>query len=56
VRGHFSSRQVFSAKSEPDERKAIELLDEAVKHDPSFVDAYCQLAYAHEIAYCSKGV
>ena len=40
----------FSATSEPDERKAIELLDEAVKHDPSFFDAYCQLAYAHEIA------
>ena len=46
----------FSATSEPDERKAIELLDEAVKHDPSFFDAYCQLAYAHEVALCSKGV
>jgi tetratricopeptide (TPR) repeat protein len=31
--------------------KAIELLDEAVKRDPSFFDAYCQLAYAHESAY-----
>jgi hypothetical protein len=29
-------------------RKAIELLDEAVVRDPSFFDAYCQLAYAHE--------
>ena len=27
-------------------RKAIELLDEAVKRDPSFFDAYCQLFYA----------
>jgi len=45
----------FSAKSEPDERKAIELLDEAVKHDPSFFDAYCQLAYAHEVAYTVRG-
>ena len=45
----------FSATSEPDERKAIELLDEAVKHDPSFFDAYCQLAYAHEIAYAIRG-
>ena len=45
----------FSATSEPDERKAIELLDEAVKHDPSFFDAYCQLAYAHEIAYTVRG-
>src|SRR5207253_8589124 len=36
----------FSATQEPDVRKAIELLDEAVKRDPSFFDAYCQLAYA----------
>src|SRR5712672_1467682 len=45
----------FSATSEPDERKAIELLDEAVKHDSSFFDAYYQLAYAHEIAYAVFG-
>jgi TolB-like protein/Tfp pilus assembly protein PilF len=45
----------FSATSEPEERKAIELLDEAVKQDPSFFDAYCQLAYAHEIAYAVRG-
>jgi len=45
----------FSATSEPDERKAIELLDEAVKQDPSFFDAYCQLAYAHEVAYAIRG-
>src|SRR5947209_134660 len=38
----------FSATQEPDLRKAIELLDEAVKRDPSFFDAYCQLAWAHE--------
>ena len=38
----------FSVTGEPDLRKAIELLDEAVKRDPSFFDAYCQLAYAHE--------
>jgi Predicted integral membrane protein len=34
--------------------KAIELLDEAVKRDPSFFDAYCQLAYATN-TLCSKG-
>ena len=34
----------FSATGDPDVRKAIELLDEAVKRDPSFFDAYCQLA------------
>ncbi len=45
----------FSATGEPDLRKAIELLDEAVKRDPSFFDAYCQLAYAHEYVYAVRG-
>src|SRR6266487_519725 len=45
----------FSTTSEPDVRKAIELLDEAVKRDPSFFDAYCQLAYAHESLYAQTG-
>jgi TolB-like protein/class 3 adenylate cyclase/Tfp pilus assembly protein PilF len=45
----------FSATSEPDVRKAIELMDEAVKRDPSFFDAYCQLAYAHETLYAVQG-
>jgi TolB-like protein/Tfp pilus assembly protein PilF len=45
----------FSGTGEPDLRKAIELLDEAVKRDPSFFDAYCQLAYAHEYVYAVRG-
>src|SRR5881398_2593170 len=45
----------FSASRDPDLRKAIELLDEAVKRDPSFFDAYCQLAYAHEYLYAVRG-
>src|SRR5256885_2230444 len=45
----------FSATADPDRRKAIELLDEAVKRDPSFFDAYCQLAYAHEYLYGQTG-
>ena len=45
----------FSATADPDRRKAIELLDEAVKRDPSFFDAYCQLAYAHEQLYAISG-
>ena len=45
----------FSATNEPDLRKAIELLDEAVKRDPSFFDAYCQLAWAHERLYAVIG-
>src|SRR4029077_3378988 len=46
---------VFSATGEPALRKAIELLDEAVKRDPSFFDAYCQLANAHETIYAVTG-
>jgi TolB-like protein/Tfp pilus assembly protein PilF len=45
----------ISMTQEPDLRKIIELLDEAVKRDPSFYDAYCQLAYAHEQVYAVMG-
>jgi TolB-like protein/Tfp pilus assembly protein PilF len=45
----------FSGTSEPDLRKAIELLDEAVKRDPSFFDAYCRLANAHGSVYAVGG-
>ena len=45
----------FSVTGDPDLRKAIELLDEAVKRDPSFFDAYCQLAWAHELVYAVLG-
>src|SRR5205823_3978298 len=45
----------FSVTGDPDLRKAIELLDEAVKRDHSFFDAYCQLAYAHENLYALRG-
>src|SRR4051794_9321920 len=46
----------FSATTDPDLRKAIELLDEAVKRDSSFFDAYCQLARAHEFLYADRGL
>jgi TolB-like protein/class 3 adenylate cyclase/Tfp pilus assembly protein PilF len=46
----------FSATGGPDVRKAIELMDEAVKRDPSFFDAYCQLAGAHEQLYAVSGL
>src|SRR5262249_11357424 len=45
----------FSATREPEVHKVIELLDEAVKRDPSFFDAYCQLAYAHGQLYAAFG-
>jgi TolB-like protein/predicted Ser/Thr protein kinase/Flp pilus assembly protein TadD len=31
--------------------QAVDLLNQAVAHDPSFFDAYCQLAYAHDDVY-----
>ena len=31
--------------------KAVQLLDQAVARDPTFLLAYCQLAYAHDRAY-----
>src|SRR5205085_8948364 len=46
----------FSVTHDPDRLKAIELLDEAVKRDPSFFDAYCQLAWAHETVYAVSGL
>src|SRR4029453_11571078 len=45
----------FSATGDTEVRKAIEFLDEAVKRDPSFFDAYCQLALAHEWFYAVDG-
>src|SRR5207244_4471053 len=31
--------------------QAVDLLHQAVARDPSFLDAYCQLAYAHDYVY-----
>ncbi len=45
----------FSDSSDTDLRKAIELLEEAVKLDSSFFEAYCQLAYTHEQLYAVLG-
>jgi len=48
-------KATFGASADSDLRKAIELLDEAVKRDASFVEAYCQLAYTHEQLYAVLG-
>jgi serine/threonine protein kinase/TolB-like protein/Tfp pilus assembly protein PilF len=45
----------FNWTNDRDVHKGIELLDEAVKRDPSFFDAYCQLAWAHEYFYAWRG-
>ena len=41
----------FSLTNESDRLQAVDLLNEAVKRDPSFFDAYCQLAFAHAELY-----
>ena len=42
---------VFSAASEQNLRRAVDLLNQTVQRDPAFFDAYYQLAYAHEELY-----
>ncbi|MFL6531172.1 MAG: FlgO family outer membrane protein [Chthoniobacterales bacterium] len=45
-----------SATREQELRQAVDVLDQAVKRDPSFFDAYCQLAFAHENLYARGNV
>jgi serine/threonine protein kinase/tetratricopeptide (TPR) repeat protein len=42
-------REGFRGKA--DELQAVDLLTQAVVRDPSFFDAYCQLAFAHDALY-----
>jgi TolB-like protein/DNA-binding winged helix-turn-helix (wHTH) protein/Tfp pilus assembly protein PilF len=41
----------FSDKAEEDLRQAIDLLNQAMAHDPSFFHGCCQLALAHVLLY-----
>src|SRR5207244_2291887 len=41
----------FTASAQPNFLQAIDLLNQAVAHDPTFFKAYCQLADAHEQLY-----
>jgi serine/threonine-protein kinase len=43
----------FSPRAKEDLFQAVELLDNAVARDPSFFDAYCELAGAHDKIYFS---
>ena len=45
------STPIFSATGDTNLVQAIELLNQAVARDPSFFQAYCQLAYAHDLFY-----
>jgi TolB-like protein/Tfp pilus assembly protein PilF len=42
---------IVSARERENSFKAVQLLDQAVARDPTFVLAYCQLAYAHDVIY-----
>jgi serine/threonine-protein kinase len=41
----------FSINAKPNLLQAVDLLNQAVARDPSFFEAYCQLAYAHNALY-----
>jgi TolB-like protein/tRNA A-37 threonylcarbamoyl transferase component Bud32/Tfp pilus assembly protein PilF len=41
----------FSTRAKEDLFQAVQLLDQAVARDPSFFDAYCQVAGAHDKIY-----
>ncbi len=45
------SRSVFAAREKENLLEAVELLQEAVTRDPTFMLAYCQLAAAHSQLY-----
>ena len=42
---------LFSATGDANLVQAADLLNQAVARDPSFFEAYCQLAYAHDLLY-----
>ena len=47
------ANDILSGKNSrpPDFAQAVDLLNRAVARDPSFLDAYCQLAFAHDQLY-----
>ena len=47
------ANQILLGRNSPveDLGKAVDLLNQAVARDPSFLEAYCQLAFAHDAIY-----
>jgi TolB-like protein/Flp pilus assembly protein TadD len=43
--------QTNPVREKEDYFKAVQFLDQALAHDPAFLLAYCQLAYAHDLMY-----
>src|SRR5947207_3009729 len=51
----FLLNTTFSANNTANYLQAAELLNQAVARDPTFFDAYCQLAHAHDQLYFVAG-
>src|SRR6478672_3334503 len=47
----LSSPAFFSNAGKKDLLEAIDLLNQAVSRDPTFFEAYCQLAWVHDVLY-----
>jgi TolB-like protein/Flp pilus assembly protein TadD/predicted Ser/Thr protein kinase len=45
----------FTSGAKSELLKAVDLLNQAVAHDPTFFQAYCQLAWAHDRLYFNRG-
>jgi serine/threonine protein kinase/Flp pilus assembly protein TadD len=45
----------FTSGAKSELLKAVDLLNQAVAHDPIFFQAYCQLAWAHDRLYFNRG-
>jgi TolB-like protein/Flp pilus assembly protein TadD/predicted Ser/Thr protein kinase len=48
---HLINSIAFSTRAKEDLFQAVQLLDQAITHDPSFFDAYGELAEAHDRIY-----
>jgi len=48
--------RIQNVTNEGDMRQAVDLLDQAVRRDPSFFDAYCQLVVTHGYIYAVLGI
>src|SRR5437667_5133189 len=45
------ANDILLARSPADFGQAVDLLNRAVARDPSFLEAYCKLAFAHDVLY-----
>jgi len=48
------ANDILLARSPADFGQAVDLLNRAVARDPSFLEAYCKLAFAHDVLYSDQ--